>query len=726
MCALTLLGCLQARDGHLPQPEGAVTWILISDYDLPTARAMVVDSPATNVALRSRRTLALAYALSAEHLQLPLNKAFAPVPKGRALPKPLQGSLLDETGRWQAASNPLEAVRGFLLPPLNMNVCVRRGGCLTQTEPLHCQTPCDVTSPATPALPNRPCPEGWLATPTKFDGPDLCAPQVPAPLGCEPGKRQSFGTSTCIDLYPCPSGPWPQAPPGATTSIYVRSGALAGDGSAQAPFDRLSLALATAPPGAAILIGEGTLFESADIDVADVHLVGLCPQRTAIHAPMDGLSLSGQGVRIEGLTVRSDRGTAVHITSTASVTLEGVDLISPDGVGVRSSGDLRVREFRVQSPLGVLLSGGQASLSQGQFIDGTAARCEGQADLHLESLTANLSGAEAPTDAVSLSDCGQVSLHSLSVHDVPGWGINGGQYHSLEIQDLHVVRASEGGLVLNEKRRTSQAHLQRVYIEATERGGIGATTQNLSIEDLSLRALPSPGLYLTPPQDPPPATGFSIDGLWTEDVGGPVVVAHHVEGAPFEYPMRFDDVVISEVPDSEGDEPAASLRQDIAVTLYRWWVASSDGCGLFIGCAPTTAHDLTIHAQGRCGALVEAASGTSFNRFRISGRTESALELVGSDSCLSEDPVITEDLSLVGTASRGVGARLAGGAVWKATRFDVSGYATGIDASNAGALKLSDGAIRNNGLGLQLPQHLNAQDVLTHVGFDNEQNLRQR
>ncbi len=687
---------------------------------------MVVDGPVTDVSLRSGHTVALAYSLSAEQLQLPLNTAFESVPEGRALPTPLQGWLLDQAGRWQSAVDPLEVVAGFLMPPLSMDVCIRRGGCLTEMEPLHCQTPCDVTSPSAPQLPNRPCPEGWLATPTQFEGPDLCRPQVPAPQACEPGTRQAFGTSTCIGLHPCPSGAWPPPVPDATATVYVRPGGPAGDGSAQAPFAGLSPALAAAVPGTAILIGEGTLHEPADIDVADVRIVGLCPQRTTIHTPTDALSLRAQGVQLEGLTVRSDSGTAVRITSTASAALNGVDLMSPQGVGLRSSGHLRLTEFRVHSPLGVRVSGGQAHLSQGQFIDGTAARCEGQADLRIDSLTASLAGAPAQTDAVHLSDCGQVSLRSVSVHDVPGWGVNAGQYDSLEVQDLHVVRTGEGGLVLNETRRTSQAHLQRVYIEATERGGIGATTQNLSIEDLALRALPSPGLYLTPPQDPPPATGFSIDGLWTEDVGAPVVVAHHVEGAPFEYPMRFDDVVISDVPASEDDAPAASIRQDISVSFHRLWVASSDGCGLFIGCTPTTAHDVTIHAQGRCGALVEAADGTSFTRLRVFGLTESALELVGSDSCVPEYSIVTEDLSLVGTSSRGVGVTLVAGALWQASRFDVSGYGVGIEASNAGALKLNDGALRSNGLGLQLPQHLDAQDVLTRVSFDNATNLRQR
>ncbi len=145
--------------------------------------------------------------------------------------------------------------------------------------------PGDVTPPALPTL--TPCPSGW-ATVASPDGIDECEPPalavLDAPSACPPGTALFAGSSACTPLgADCPAGPFPDQStlPEASRVLYVRQGALGGDGSMVHPYGTIAAATIVSTPGTLIVVGKGDYDERVDL-FRGVTLVGACAAETRI------------------------------------------------------------------------------------------------------------------------------------------------------------------------------------------------------------------------------------------------------------------------------------------------------------------------------------------------------------------------------------------------------------------------------------------------------------
>ncbi|GEM_PF-4192796 len=191
----------------------------------------------------------------------------------------------------------------------------------------------------------QPCPQGWKPSQDET----FCEPvlaqcllgEISLPGGqCEP--------ATTPDDQ-CGAGPWPLLEePGTFSDIIHVSKESSCDnncGSADRPFSSIEEALESAVEGAAVLVGEGTYVEHLTIS-KPVTLVGLCPQRSIIVAPLPppdeadqlplvlvlgtaDVSISGfgfahggegvviqdsQGVELFDLALYGEAGTALRLT----------------------------------------------------------------------------------------------------------------------------------------------------------------------------------------------------------------------------------------------------------------------------------------------------------------------------------------------------------------------------------------------------------------------------
>ena len=127
----------------------------------------------------------------------------------------------------------------------------------------------------------------------------------------DPEQNWDPVAAACVPVE-CGPGPYPDAPEGAGRVLYVDPGFRgASNGSLTSPFPNVTAATFDLREGDTVLLatGEHWLESPLDIGVADVHVIGRCPQLSVIHT-------TGRGIRI---------GQA------AGATLERFSLIGPGG-----------------------------------------------------------------------------------------------------------------------------------------------------------------------------------------------------------------------------------------------------------------------------------------------------------------------------------------------------------------------------------------------------------
>ena len=150
----------------------------------------------------------------------------------------------------------------------------------------------------------------------------------------------------------CPTGPFPEAPAGATGVLHVAAGTSAevADGSAALPYPTVALALAHAEPGAAVLIAEGQYDEAVHIH-QPVQLVGLCPAKVSITGSgLTGVELPPGTVARATIEVMGVAGSG---PSGGAVRLSGLRVAGPDiGVLVFMVDDVVLSDVRVDGGAG--------------------------------------------------------------------------------------------------------------------------------------------------------------------------------------------------------------------------------------------------------------------------------------------------------------------------------------------------------------------------------------
>ncbi|MBK6686089.1 MAG: hypothetical protein IPG45_16565 [Deltaproteobacteria bacterium] len=227
--------------------------------------------------------------------------------------------------------------------------CLEAGGCYRDPagqEAEDCKVPCEVDAPvlAAPAPVDMcPCPSGWVELRDALDV--RCAPP-PRVAECPRGQVQWIDSPVCAPIgAACPVSGWAEVP-GPARKIYVRPGAIGGDGTEATPFGQLDAALAIAVDGDVILLGPGRLELSGPAPITQsIAIVGACPAETTVVATGSGFEIYG-ALFLSGLAIEAV--TPLVVTTGARLEVRDVELVGSN-VGRGISADGPVIAERVKS-----------------------------------------------------------------------------------------------------------------------------------------------------------------------------------------------------------------------------------------------------------------------------------------------------------------------------------------------------------------------------------------
>jgi hypothetical protein len=175
-----------------------------------------------------------------------------------------------------------------------------------------------------------------------------CVP-VAANSHCTDGEFALVGESSCqrIAFDPCPTDDDPSAFgssfPGAT--FVWPDAAVGGDGSADAPFQRIADALAAASDDSTIVLAAGSYAEQVLLQQR-VTLHGVCPERVSLDGGVV-IEASASGSVVRGLSVSS---------ATEAVLVRGADGVSLQQLWLKSSGRAGVVAERMRGSSGAARS----------------------------------------------------------------------------------------------------------------------------------------------------------------------------------------------------------------------------------------------------------------------------------------------------------------------------------------------------------------------------------
>jgi hypothetical protein len=248
--------------------------------------------------------------------------------------------------------------------------------------------------PRAPEL--TPCPVGWSEVRT--GSAVACAPWSPdEEVQCEPGFARFAGDPRCARVgTECPSGEYPVGVSGDPVLYVSASAAPGGDGSIDAPFTRITEALAAARvAGTTIAVGKG-IYEGPIEIPGGVMVWGACPEETIVRAEFPVVVLAAGSVAgLHNITVR---GRAAGIwAQDALIAITNVVVEDATTVGVLISGavtgelrDVVVRETMPDAPrtgIGIAIEDGSTVNIRRAVID--ANHAEGIAVSGESTLTAS-------------------------------------------------------------------------------------------------------------------------------------------------------------------------------------------------------------------------------------------------------------------------------------------------------------------------------------------------
>lgn len=169
--------------------------------------------------------------------------------------------------------------------------------------------------PAPPALPvMTPCPAGWREIAAEPGGPVRCDPWPEGgPATCADDEAHFPGTEECeVVGTPCGDGEWATDLPEDGDIVYVRAGAVAGNGLEQNPFGDLQHAIDVASTrGAIVALSKGTYDGFIDV-VGPVTLWGACTAETIltrtedVYGPIAAVVGPAEGSTIRNLSITGD------------------------------------------------------------------------------------------------------------------------------------------------------------------------------------------------------------------------------------------------------------------------------------------------------------------------------------------------------------------------------------------------------------------------------------
>lgn len=192
-----------------------------------------------------------------------------------------------------------------------------------------------VPAVAAPSL--TPCPAGWREV-VEADGLARCEPYPEGgPEDCPFGEAHFPGEPGCALVgSACPAGEWPEGLPHDGSVLFVRAGAVGGDGTRDAPLGTVTDAAARAGDGAIIALAKG-LHTYPAVVRRPVELRGACAAETRLTSPegIIGLRIAQTDVRVRDLSIVDAGAPAILVDGPdASLELDGVVIARAQLAGV--------------------------------------------------------------------------------------------------------------------------------------------------------------------------------------------------------------------------------------------------------------------------------------------------------------------------------------------------------------------------------------------------------
>lgn len=613
-----------------------------------------------------------------------------------------------------------------------------------------------VAAPARPAPRRVACPEGWREVVTS-SGERACDPYPErGPVPCGPGEAHLPGTPGCAPLGPCAAGEWADDLP-ATGVVYVRAGAVGGDGSRAAPFGALSEALAAVRPGGVIALGRG-LHEGELVVRGDgVRVIGACSALTSVRtaAPESPtLGAVGRGVVFQGLTVRGP-GTGLLALYGAAVTARDLVIDGATLTGIAVGEGARVEAERVVVRDVRRASSGASAL----YADSGGSLVVRRAVIE-RSAVDGLTAQEAGT---------RVELYDVALREQAERGASIERGAVAHFERVVVDGASEAGIFCG--GAGGSATLVDTRVGGVRRGGPGSVARGVMIDHaarfeadrLHVHDVAQVAVSITRDGttaalrdllvERVDASGGVGRGLNVE-MGADVVVeraafAGMAQVAIFSgglgASLRAADLVVRDaVADAEGHGIGIYARGGGQVAVTRAEITDVVGVGVAAAEAGTVlrVEDVTVRdvasrpTDGRLGGGAQIRLGAALvgARLRVERTREAAIGALEAGSRVELEDLVVRDTgeracATTTCAGRGAGIGLGvwEGSAWRLTRFDVQGSALcGLQiAAGVASVALDDGLVAGHpiGVNVQAPD-LPFDAVFGRVRFSgNERNV---
>lgn len=191
-----------------------------------------------------------------------------------------------------------------------------------------------------PPIAIAPCPDGWREVPPSGDA-DVATcdpyPESGAIPDCPAGEAHFPGEPGCAPIgAPCPVGDWADGLADDGSVIFVRPGALGGDGTRALPYGTIADAMAVAIDGHTVALAKGTYDEAITMRIG-VTLRGACAAQTALTASASDAVVVARvpRARLSDVSIGPSPVAGVLVTgSGASLVLDGASIAGTTGGGV--------------------------------------------------------------------------------------------------------------------------------------------------------------------------------------------------------------------------------------------------------------------------------------------------------------------------------------------------------------------------------------------------------
>jgi hypothetical protein len=164
------------------------------------------------------------------------------------------------------------------------------------------------------------------------------------PASCEGVQAHFPGEPGCARIgTECPAGDWPAGLPSDRPIVYVRAGAVDGNGTMARPYAGIGYAVSIAPENAVIAVARGTYVGRVDL-FNDITVWGACPEETILTqetpSEMDTVvgAFLGDG-ELRNLTVRAPVTMGIYVDAGTTVNVIDVLVDRASGYGIYVAGE---------------------------------------------------------------------------------------------------------------------------------------------------------------------------------------------------------------------------------------------------------------------------------------------------------------------------------------------------------------------------------------------------